>query len=789
MSSAGRLPAWGESSLLLVAVLIVMVVAGAYIYAAVVIVRYSSIAKDFGWGYVRRGDGVYVSEVNSQGPASGLLQGGDRIVGVNGDERIRKGGLRIRLAAIPPDDFYTISIRRDSEERTFKLPVPLKRDYNKLLTIIIALCVSVIFYLAALLIGWRKPREKIAQLACIALLVEALHVLSRALDFTRDFFPGETAASLVEAAVFPLQYAVAYHFYYRFPEGAPRGRFWSFLQSFIYISCALVYVTGLPGIPIVLSGAEVAINYYSNFPAPFKFVNLISGWVLVPLWLSSICAVIIRNYLVVKDPDQRIRVKYIAYSSAVVFALLSAQYVLREFFSGYINLWNVDALQSFEDALAISLILIPIATSVAIIKHRVFDINIVVRLTLQRLLAKSVLWTFLSFCVLGLAYTLYSNRNRTIKDTFLRNSIFFYLLSIAALSIIIFRKRIIVWIDKKFYREHYNREKILWELGDKVLRLESASDISGLVGAEVDAALHPEGIYLFYRAAEKGDMFPAYASDGRTSGLRIPSDFSVLSYMEYHGSAQEFPFPPENNLPRGERDWLARVEPDLIVPMINSEQRLTGLLLLGKKRSEERYTPKDKELLVRLTRQMAHYYETLSLKDRRDAGLYSDAAEASKVARSGSASGPMTKRHQVFISYSHKDRKWLEALRTHLKPLVRNSEITVWDDSMIMPGEKWAEEIKRALASATVAVLMVTPDFLASDFIAEHELLPLLKASRKEGLKVLWIAVKPSMYGETEIAGYQALNDPEKPLSRLNGADRDRELVRICEEIKSAVSR
>lgn len=145
-------------------------------------------------------------------------------------------------------------------------------------------------------------------------------------------------------------------------------------------------------------------------------------------------------------------------------------------------------------------------------------------------------------------------------------------------------------------------------------------------------------------------------------------------------------------------------------------------------------------------------------------------------------------RNEIFVSYSHKDKVWLNKLQIMLQPLVREKKLTLWDDTKIRPGTDWRQEIKDRLAVAKVAVLLVSSDFLASEFIAEHELPPLLEAATKEGLVILWVALRPSMYKETEIERYQAVNDPAKPLSSLKGASREAALFKICEQIRDAAN-
>src|SRR5712671_7139379 len=107
-------------------------------------------------------------------------------------------------------------------------------------------------------------------------------------------------------------------------------------------------------------------------------------------------------------------------------------------------------------------------------------------------------------------------------------------------------------------------------------------------------------------------------------------------------------------------------------------------------------------------------------------------------------------RTQLFISYSHHDRQWFDRLQVHLRPLVRNATIDLWDDTKIEPGGNWGDEIARALSRARIAVLLISADFLASDYVAEHELPRLLEAARDDGATILPVIVSASRYERTQ---------------------------------------
>jgi TIR domain len=144
-------------------------------------------------------------------------------------------------------------------------------------------------------------------------------------------------------------------------------------------------------------------------------------------------------------------------------------------------------------------------------------------------------------------------------------------------------------------------------------------------------------------------------------------------------------------------------------------------------------------------------------------------------------------RTSAFISYSHKDKKYLDELHTHLAHYVRMGIIDCWDDTKISPGAKWHDEIKKALQSAKFAVLLVSADFLASDFIAANELPPLLAAAEQEGATILPIILRPCVFKDTELAHFQAVNAPSHPLSGMTRGKRDEVWARVAELIKDAL--
>ncbi|WP_239375689.1 TIR domain-containing protein [Frankia sp. Cj5] len=138
-------------------------------------------------------------------------------------------------------------------------------------------------------------------------------------------------------------------------------------------------------------------------------------------------------------------------------------------------------------------------------------------------------------------------------------------------------------------------------------------------------------------------------------------------------------------------------------------------------------------------------------------------------------------RDQVFVSYSHRDGAWLERLDTHLRPLIRDGMLDLWDDRRIQAGDRWLTEITQALERAKIAILLVSANFLASDFINHKEVPKLLAAADAGGCRIIPVIIGACLFSEDKrLNMFQAANPPDKPLDALPKHAADRYLVEVA---------
>lgn len=138
-------------------------------------------------------------------------------------------------------------------------------------------------------------------------------------------------------------------------------------------------------------------------------------------------------------------------------------------------------------------------------------------------------------------------------------------------------------------------------------------------------------------------------------------------------------------------------------------------------------------------------------------------------------------RNKVFISYSHQDREWVERLHRFLSIILADSELTVWSDAKIMPGEEWTTSVKTAIETAIIAILLISPSYLASHFIREVELPYLLELAGQNEINILPVIVEScSIEPNSPLAKYQSLGSISQPLNSLSEAKQEVALIKLA---------
>ena len=153
-------------------------------------------------------------------------------------------------------------------------------------------------------------------------------------------------------------------------------------------------------------------------------------------------------------------------------------------------------------------------------------------------------------------------------------------------------------------------------------------------------------------------------------------------------------------------------------------------------------------------------------------------------------------KRNIFISFSHVDRELMEAVRVHLEPF---GDLHPWSDQEIGAGESWEQEIRGAMSRADAAVLLVSPDFLASHYISEVEVPYLMEAANAGKLVFAPLFVRHAnpeqrIYKQilkpnsselgARITDFQGFNQPNQPLASLSVAERDRLLAESARELE-----
>ena len=137
---------------------------------------------------------------------------------------------------------------------------------------------------------------------------------------------------------------------------------------------------------------------------------------------------------------------------------------------------------------------------------------------------------------------------------------------------------------------------------------------------------------------------------------------------------------------------------------------------------------------------------------------------------------------RIFVSYSHADEHDKNDLLKHLEPLRRLNIVSAWNDRMLKAGEEWGKKISENLEKADIVLLLVSIDFINSQYCYDVELDRAIERHTNGECVVIPIILRSCMWKSTPFAKIQAVPKDGRPVSLW--PDRDEAFVNIAEGIR-----
>src|SRR5260370_21566426 len=141
---------------------------------------------------------------------------------------------------------------------------------------------------------------------------------------------------------------------------------------------------------------------------------------------------------------------------------------------------------------------------------------------------------------------------------------------------------------------------------------------------------------------------------------------------------------------------------------------------------------------------------------------------------------------KLFYCYARKDKNLRDELEKHLAGLKRRYHLTNWHDREILPGEKWEQAIDKHLNSAHLILLLISPDFMASDYCYGKEMHRALERHREGTCRVVPILLRPSDWKEAPFSSLQLLPTDASPITRWS--NRDEAFQNVVTEISRTIN-
>jgi hypothetical protein len=377
-------------------------------------------------------------------------------------------------------------------------------------------------------------------------------------------------------------------------------------RAWLWFAVPWALVSVFEVVPLIhWTAREIYDPLHATGVYPSWFTPVVGLSVVVTIACGLVCFV--ANYRRLTDANERRRVRVLVAGAVIGLAAVLPNGMAS--FSGSATLETIVRSTAARAVSAMLFLVFPLSFAYAIARHRLFDIRILVRRGLQYALARRLLLSIVPACAVLLAVDLLVHGDQPLRTIVAARGWIYALVAGLALAAHARRTRWLDALDRRFFREHYDAQRLVRRIVDD-LRTETTLERAGpRVVSQIEGAVHPEFAALLVRAP--GDTFyrPVAAAPPERLPPPIPASSKLVTLVRVLGkpvdvAAGESGWMKEQ-LPHEETAFLRETRIGLLVPVTTAGEGADALLALGMKRSEEPYSREDQELMATLAGSLA----------------------------------------------------------------------------------------------------------------------------------------------------------------------------------------
>jgi tRNA A-37 threonylcarbamoyl transferase component Bud32 len=580
---------------------------------------------DFGFrGTAERGQ-LVVTTVDPGSPAARAgLAVNDVVVALDGHSPQRAFDWSVIFHNLELGSLHRFDVERQGKRLEFTFParrVNFLKDPDVQIHVVWHFA-ALILLATAFLVGFSRPYDSLARWGALALAA-----ISGGL-YLGDLGPGSAAicrnlpllvgAPLWIPRICGLLFGpVCLTFFVLFPRPLFKAR-WPW---------ALIW---LPVLPFAL--ASLYLHFLIVY-RPQQAFGILPGWIqggllfLFPVYGLAAFAALIANYLRLTDANERRRLRLLCIgggagilpSLITILMWVAAPGLVATTFLGS---------RGYEAFRAAVFVLFPVCFAYAILRHRLMDVQVAIRLGLQYALARGVVLSLVPVLGIILVGDLLLHGDQPLIKVLATRGWVYAALGVGAFVVHTQRARWMQSLDRRFFREHYDAQRLLREVVEVIRQAGSLERVAPRVVASIEAALHPEFAALLTMALGESRYRSLAAAPAGQAPPPLPADSKLVALVRVLGKPLETPHSEsgwlQQQLPHEETDFLRRSRIDLLVPIAAAPTGTQALVALGVKKSEEPYSREDQELLGAIAASLALLLEKPTAAETRESEAFEE---------------------------------------------------------------------------------------------------------------------------------------------------------------------